>query len=296
MVMSTMIAIKNAQVSIGHSLDRGPISIDLISEAHFLITGQTRSGKSVFTYALLSQLALMPHVRVVGVDFSGILLRPFAQRIPDPYVINGGDDVEGAVAALEWLKREMDRRNHLLSKSDLDKWNEFSASFPLIVCVLEEFPGTVARLKAADAGKKPAERLLPRWQALVASLMAEGAKAGVRLILIAQRPDAEIIGGAARENMPVRVAFKQSSSEAYRMMYPDIETPEIERVKIQPPGVGLFESPRLSRRIFKGPYVDYADYVRHVRSCDLNYLRDLAVDRRFRLEVAEEWPEIGDPG
>ncbi|WP_288833903.1 FtsK/SpoIIIE domain-containing protein [uncultured Corynebacterium sp.] len=294
--MSLMIAFKNAQVSIGHSLDRGPISVDLVSEAHFLITGQTRSGKSVFTYALLSQLALMPHVRVVGVDFSGILMRPFAQRIPDPQVVNGGDDAEKAVQMLTWLKSEMDRRNARLAETSLDKWSEFSPGFPLICCVLEEFPGTVARIKAADAGKKPADRLLPRWQALVASLMAEGAKAGIRLILIAQRPDAEIVGGAARENMPVRIAFKQSSGEAYRMLYPDIESAEIERVKMQPPGVGMFESPRLSRRIFKGPYVDYAAYVRHVRSCDLNYLRDLAVDRRFRLEVAEEWPEIGDPG
>lgn len=291
-----MVVNKNARVSIGQSLDRGPISIDLVSEAHCLITGQTRSGKSVFTYSVLSQLAMMPHVRVVGVDFSGILLRPFAQRIPDPQVVNGGDNVEAAVGVLAWLKGEMDRRNQLLSKGYLDKWNEFSPSFPLIVCVLEEYPGTVARLKAADAGKKPADRLLPRWQALVASLMAEGAKAGIRLILIAQRPDAEVVGGAARENMPVRVAFKQSSGEAYRMMYPDIESPEIERVKVQPPGVGLFESPRLSRRIFKGPYIEYSDYVRHVRSCDLDYLRNLSVDRRFRLEVAEAWPEIGDPG
>lgn len=296
MVMSLMIAFKNAQVSIGQSLDRGPISVDLVSEAHCLITGQTRSGKSVFNYALLSQLALMPHVRVVGVDFSGILLRPFAQRIPDPQVVNGGDDVEAAVAVLEWLKGEMDRRNAALSNSYFDKWSKFSPAAPLIVCVLEEYPGTVARLKAADAGRKPADRLLPRWQALVASLMAEGAKAGIRLILIAQRPDAEIVGGAARENMPLRIAFKQAGAEAYRMMYPDIASPEIERAKMQPPGVGLFESPRLSRRIFKGPFVDYADYVRHVRSCDLNYLRDLSVDRRFRLEVAEEWPEIGDPG
>ena len=291
-----MVVNKNARVSIGQSLDRGPISIDLVSEAHCLITGQTRSGKSVFTYSVLSQLAMMPHVRVVGVDFSGILLRPFAQRIPDPQVVNGGDNVEAAVGVLAWLKGEMDRRNQLLSKGYLDKWNEFSPSFPLIVCVLEEYPGTVARLKAADAGKKPADRLLPRWQALVASLMAEGAKAGIRLILIDQRPDAEVVGGAARENMPVRVAFKQSSGEAYRMMYPDIESPEIERVKVQPPGVGLFESPRLSRRIFKGPYIEYSDYVRHVRSCDLDYLRNLSVDRRFRLEVAEAWPEIGDPG
>lgn len=287
---------KNARVSIGHSLDRGPIAIDLVSEAHCLITGQTRSGKSVFTYSLLSQLALMPHVRVVGVDFSGILLRPFAQRIPDPQVVNGGDNVEAAVGVLEWLKAEMDRRNGALSESVADKWGEFSPAFPLLVCVLEEYPGTVARLKATDTGKKPGDRLLPRWQALVASLMAEGAKAGIRLILIAQRPDAEVVGGAARENMPVRIAFKASSGEAYRMMYPDIAPPEIERAKMQPPGVGLFEAPRLDRRIFKGPFVDYADYVRHVRSCDLNYLRDLAVDRRFRLEVAEEWPEIGDPG
>lgn len=291
-----MIDFKKAQVSIGHSVDRGPISVDLIAEAHCLITGQTRSGKSVFTYSLLSQLALMPHVRVVGIDFSGILLRPFAQRIPDPQVLNGGDDVERAVAMMAWLKAEMDRRNRLLSQTAMDKWADFSPGFPLIVCVLEEYPGTVARIKAGDAGRKAADRLLPRWQALVSSLMAESAKAGIRLVMIAQRPDAEIVGGAARENMPVRIAFKQSSGEAYRMQYPDIDPQEVERAKSQPPGVGLFESPRVSRRIFKGPYIDYAAYVQHVRTCDLNYLRNLAADGQFRLTVAREFPEIGDPG
>lgn len=285
-----------ARLFIGESLDRGPIHIDLASEAHCLITGQTRSGKSVFTYSVLSQLALMPHVRVVGVDFSGILLRPFAQRIPDPRVVNGGDDVGAAIRMMAWLKSVMDRRNAALAETTFDKWGEFSSNFPLIVCVLEEFPGTVARIKAADAGVKSADRLFPKWQSLVSSLMAESAKAGIRILMIAQRPDADVVGGAARENLPVRIAFKQSSSEAYRMMYPDISPDEVEQVKTQPPGVGLFESPRLARRVFKGPYVDYSAYVRHVRSCDLDYLRDLAVDRDFRLRIADEFPEIGDPG
>lgn len=285
-----------APLFIGESLDRGPINIDLAAEAHALITGQTRSGKSVFTYSILSQLAMMPHVRVVGIDFSGILLRPFAQRIPDPQVVNGGDDTEAAIRMLTWLKGEMDRRNARLAETTLDKWSEFSPSFPLIVCVLEEYPGTVARIKSVDAGVKPAERRLPRFQSLIASLMAEAAKAGIRMVMIAQRPDAEIVGGAARENLPVRIAFKQSSGEAYRMMYPDIALDEVEQAKGQPPGVGLFESPRLARRVFKGPYVDYSAYVQHVQSCDLNYLRDLAVDRDFRLRIAREFPEIGDPG
>lgn len=285
-----------APLFIGASLDRGPIHIDLAAEAHTLITGQTRSGKSVFTYSALSQLALMPHVRVVGIDFSGILLRPFSQRIPDPQVVNGGNDTDRAVQMLAWLKSEMDRRNEELSQTTLDKWSQFSSSFPLIVCVLEEFPGTVARIKAADVGVKPAERRLPRFQSLVSALMAESAKAGIRLVLIAQRPDADIIGGAARENIPVRIAFKQSSSEAYRMMYPDMDVQEVEHVQGQPPGVGLFESPRLSRRVFKGPLVEYGAYVQHVRSCDLDYLRDLSVDRDFRLRIADEFPEIGDPG
>lgn len=295
----TPVISESAPVFVGDALVSGPIDLDLCSEAHFVVTGQTRSGKSVWFYSFLSQLAMMPHVRVVGVDFTDILLRPFRRRgFSDPWICTDGDDIPQTLRFMEDLKAEMDRRNRLLSGSIADKWDTFSPGFPLIVAVFEEFPGIISRCKLHDQAEtdRKAPKMAPRFQALLSSLVAESAKAGIRIVLIAQRADAEIIGGAARENLPVRIAFKTGGSEAYRMLFPDIEAHEIESVKGQPPGVGVIETPRLTRRIFKGPFVTYEKFVRHVESCDLNYLRDLAIDKKFRERVAEEFPGIGDPG
>lgn len=295
----TQIVTDSTPLFVGDSLTTGPVHLDLCSEAHTIVAGQTRSGKSVWLYSFLSQLAGMPWVRVVGVDFTDILLRPFKNRgFTDPWICTDGADVPGMVQALTEIKAEMDRRNRALGQSGADKIAEFSPSFPLIVVVLEEFPGIVQRCRMRDQAltDRKAPRLLPAFQSLVAALVAESAKAGIRLVLIAQRADADVIGGAARENVPVRIAFRQSSSEAYRMLYPDMETFERDAVAGQPPGVGVIETPRLLRQVFKGPFVTYPQFLRHVQSCDLDYLRNLGLDRAFREQVADDFPEIGDPG
>lgn len=284
---------------VGESTLHGSISLDLASDAHMIITGQTRSGKSVFCYSLLSQLAKNPAVRVVGIDPTEVLLHPFACRgIYDPYLCTDPNAIPRMFDMLSWLKSEMDSRNAGLAYSMQDKVATFSPARPLIVCVLEEFPGLTRRCKAFDAaeGLKPAERFAPRVAGLVESLLGEGAKAGIRLILLAQRADADVIGGAARDNLPTRISFKLGNPEGWRMLFPGMEPHEIEATKSLPLGAGVIETPRQERTIFKGPFVRYQDYVRHVRSCDLEYLRASMIDARQREIIADEFPEIGDPG
>lgn len=290
-----MVRVRECGISVGRALTGPLVKLDLISEAHAIVTGQTRSGKSVWSYSFLSQLATEPFVRVVGVDLTGILLGPFQQRgLSDPWIVTDGGDLDAVLVFMRQLVEEMNRRNRLLSDIGADKLAEFSAGFPLIVAVFEEFPGIVQRLRAADAAetdrKKP--KKAPVFLSLLSSLVAESAKAGIRLVLIAQRADADIIGGAARENIPLRVTFRQSSGEAYRMLYPDIEPGEIETVKAQPPGVAMIETPRIPRTVFKGPYLDYGRYRAHVLSCDLEFLLNLDRMGEFHTVVSEEFPEL----
>lgn len=151
----------DCEVLVGRALTGEEIVLDLISEAHWLVTGQTRSGKSVFLYSLLSQLARFPHVRVVGVDFSQLLLRPFARRFSEPWIVQDGANLADAVGFLEELKAEMDHRNRYLAGTMSDKYDQFAPRFPLIVAVMEEYPGTIARIKQFDASAKRDEKLLP---------------------------------------------------------------------------------------------------------------------------------------
>lgn len=58
---------------------------------------------------------------------------------------------------------------------------------PLLVVVLEEYPGLLRVLDGTDKGLGRAAR------AAVARLLAEGGKAGVRVVLVAQRAEANIV-------------------------------------------------------------------------------------------------------
>ena len=86
--------------------------------------------------------------------------------------------------------------------------------------VLEEYPGELKQLRDFDAAqdRKRGERLEPTARAAVGRLVAEGAKAGVRVLLLAQRADAEFIDGASRSNFAARVSFRVDNADAVRML------------------------------------------------------------------------------
>ena len=74
--------------------------------AHTIVQGVTRSGKSVFTYGVLAQLAADPLVTLCGCDPTGLLWRPFAGTRHAAWQVSGVADP----AAHEELLLRLDRR------------------------------------------------------------------------------------------------------------------------------------------------------------------------------------------
>lgn len=288
-------------VRIGRTQYRDDVGVDLVKDAaHIVFQGKTRSGKSQATYNFLAQVAQSPAVRVVGSDPTTVLLSPFADRLPEEKrLVLGPDDQKRTVEMLEFVKRESDRRITKMRELDIDKYEVFSPSFPIILLVLEEFPGIVEASRDEDAAeaRKPAERVAPRLQALVRQIAAQGAKAGIRILLLAQRAEADIVGGAARSNFAVKMTLRLDEPESVRMLHPSVTPDEMDAVGNFQPGQALFERPGEVREIIRNDFVgDYRTYSSVVRSADLAYLADLGTDKRQRLTIAEEFPEIGDPG
>src|SRR5699024_12543066 len=74
-----------------------------IPGTHTVVAGATRSGKSVFSYVVLSQLARLPFVQVVGVDPSGLLLAPFVDAGAEHLALGTAvDKLHAAVDGLAW--------------------------------------------------------------------------------------------------------------------------------------------------------------------------------------------------
>lgn len=247
-----------------------PVVVDMVESAgHWIIQGQIRSGKSFTTYNVLATLAGNPCVRVVGVDPSALILAPWAETESLISLGQTTEQAEQIIEILEWVNDEGNARTAGLFARRIDKLTQFTPDEPLILLVLEEFAGMLEFLKRVDTleGRKPAERYETQAASLVSAIIAQHAKAGVRLVLLTQRAEASIVGGTARSNMAVRMTLRHDNGDAIRMLHENITPDELEQVSRFAPGVAFFESPRHPRELMRnhsnGGFASYSEHVLH---------------------------------
>lgn len=288
-------------IAIGWNDLSQPVSVDLAKDAaHWLIQGKTRSGKSQCTYNLLAQAGANPAVRVVGIDPTSVLLAPFVHRTPrEPNIELGLTDFDQVLSVLRFVKDESDRRIERFWEHRIDKISSFSPALPLILLVLEEFPGIIEGATDFDAlsGLKPADRYAPRITSLVRQIAAQSAKAGIRMLLLAQRAEASIVGGNARSNFAVKMTLRVDEPESVKMLHPNATSEECAQVESFVPGQGFFDQPGIRRQIIRTVRVgEYATYASYVENADLAFEAALNLDRAQRMTIAQEYPHLGDIG
>jgi len=222
-------------LGLGKSISGDPVVADLARMPHLLVAGTTGSGKSVGINAMVLSL-LYRHTpddcRMLMIDpkmlelsvYNGIphLLTPV---ITDPHK---------AVAALNWVVREMEeryKRMAALSVRNIDVFNNrirnakkrgeilsrtvqtgFDTSgqarfetqkmdlelLPRIVVIVDEFADLMI-----VAGREV--------EASVQRLAQMARAAGIHLIMATQRPSVDIITGTIKANFPTRISFKVTS-------------------------------------------------------------------------------------
>jgi len=221
---------------------------------------------------LLNQFEMMPDVGVVGIDPTGILLAPFVRRFPDVPIVLGAtetDLIEGVKLLDDLVSFCMENRLEALRRARMDALREVSPKTPLLLVVLEEWPGFLAACAASDAanGRKPGERLKARADMLVQRLLAEGLKVGMVVMIVAQRADADVLGGYRRAQISTRVAFRQEDAEGFRMLWPSAAELGISGAGLRP-GEGYASTPEGEVRRFRGDYLDYQTYYTRVAGVD----------------------------
>lgn len=216
-------------VLLGTDEDQVDVHASLMEMLHTVVQGQTRSGKSFWCYALLSQLAGCEDLLITGCDPSGLLLKPFAKSFRHGgWQALGMSSVDSHVFLLERLVRQMDARIAELPEGQ--DYVAISRETPLILVVLEEFAGLIRQ-----ANREQKSRLL----ALYGRLVAEGAKAGIRVLAIVQRADAEILDGYSRGQFSTRVSFRVDSESAVAMLHPNVPDDVVADHLTSPTGVAL---------------------------------------------------------
>lgn len=159
--------------------------------AHVLIAGTTGAGKSQTAKSLIASLALFQRprdVQLIIIDPKGNDYKLF-EHLPHllcPIV----KQVEDAIANLEWLVEEMQRRE------------EQSITRPRVVLLIDELADLMLQ------GGAEVELNLTR-------LVQRGRSAGISVIACTQKPTSAALGSLVKANFPVRLVGKvTSASEA----------------------------------------------------------------------------------
>jgi S-DNA-T family DNA segregation ATPase FtsK/SpoIIIE len=222
---------------------------------HLIVQGQTRSGKSIWLYALLAQAVREPDVELAGVDPSGLTLRP----LPGRWVCNGLADPARIVDTLTALVGEMDSR--LAAMPDDRDILQTDEDTPVVLIVLDEYP---ALLRALDGLKTRDNDPGKVVRTLVARMLAEAHKVGYRLVIAAQRAEASIVGAAERAQCAGRLSFRVDSKDSIALLHPDAVDYAADHTS-SPPGIALCSWPGRPLTRLRGPYIgSYGDFVRAV--------------------------------
>ena len=195
---------------------------DLTRMPHLLIAGATGSGKSVCINSIILSILMRQEpdrVKLVLIDPKTVELRQF-ERVPHllcPIVT----DMNRAAAAVEWAVGKMEERYALLAEAGVRQISEYNR------LPRQEILDRLQPTSPAEEARIPthlpyivvlvdelADLMMSHGKVIEANLvrLAQKSRAvGIHLVLATQRPQATVVTGLIKANLPARVAFRVAS-------------------------------------------------------------------------------------
>ncbi len=213
---------------LGKDASGEPLIADLTTMPHMLIAGTTGSGKSVCMNTIIMGFLFTKkpnELKLVLVDPKMVEMSQF-KSIPHlmcPVVT----EMSRAAAILEWAVAKMDERYELLAEAgcrDIAAYNAMSfeelkeafqprteqeearipRKLPYMVFIIDELADLMMTNKEVEGS--------------IIRIAQKARAVGIHLILATQRPQANVVTGLIKSNMPCRVAFKVASGMDSRIV------------------------------------------------------------------------------
>lgn len=225
---------KPLSFAIGKDIAGEVIIGDLNKMPHLLIAGQTGAGKSVMINTLLTSLLYRnspSDLKLILVDPKQVEMSSY-EDIPHLLtpIITEADKM---ISALKWSVNEMQRRYTLLAENkvkSIEAYNNKIQSSSAKVSVADD-DGV---LQEHENGAMPyivividelAELMMtaPKdVEGLIVRLAQKARAVGIHLVLATQRPDANIITGLIKANVPAKIAFTVASQINSRIILDEV--------------------------------------------------------------------------
>ena len=174
---------------------------------HMLIAGTTGSGKSVFLHNLITTFCCNPNCYLYLVDCKQVEFSVYRDHALIAFNVFGENS---AAAFTSRLIDIMNDRYNIMMQSGVNDFNDFKKLYPeerRHILVVDELSDLISDREAERA-------IIPR----LLRLAQKGRAAGVHVILATQRPDATVINGTLKGNIPTRIAFRTISNMDSRVI------------------------------------------------------------------------------
>jgi S-DNA-T family DNA segregation ATPase FtsK/SpoIIIE len=261
---------------------------DLTQMPHLLIAGTTGSGKSVCINSIIAGILLTKRpdeVKMILIDPKMVEMTAFntIPHLMSPIVT----ETQRAVQILEWATVKMDERYSLLAEARVKNITEYNKlgpeeiilrfnpsssdeeakipkKLPYIVIVIDEL---------ADLMMTAAKEI----EAYIVRLAQKSRAVGIHIVLATQRPQATVVTGLIKSNMPTRIGFRVAARMDSRII---LDQNGAETLLGE--GDMLFLKPGTSDLIrAQGTFVDEPEIKRIVR-----YLKEFA-EPQFHPELTQ---------
>ena len=226
--------INNLPVVVGKGVDGKTIVADLSLMPHLIVGGAPDQGTSHFIHSFICGLIARRSPEEVQFIIADTKCMGYSQYDGLPHLVAPVmTDNSRTVFALHWAVCEMEKRLKLFAKARVRNIADFNSRMPVANCDMfsddeelgrgSSLPKTIPYIVIviddfADAMAEVNAEIEPD----ISRLTAKARAAGIHLVLVTQRPDAEVFTGTIKANVPGRITFKMASSSDSEEILDDV--------------------------------------------------------------------------
>ncbi|KAB3535645.1 DNA translocase FtsK [Alkaliphilus pronyensis] len=220
---------KDFEIIVGENMLE-QVKFNLNSTPHVLVAGETGSGKSVILRMILRQ-AVLKAAKIFMIDFKGgvefgIRYERYGEVITER---------QRALHVLKELVSENEARLKLFRSLDvknLGEYNNIAEDKGLKkLCRIMVFCDEVAEMMDKSGLGRNAKQIFEEIEKEISTLARLSRATGINLILGMQRPDAKVLPGQIKNNIPVRISGRFSDKPASEIVLSNSKATELPETK-----------------------------------------------------------------
>ena len=200
------------------------VVVDLNKTPHALIASVTGGGKSVLMRCILWQ-CIKKGARPYMIDFKG------GVEFGTEYEQYGEvvTERQEALEMLQELTKENSLRLKLFRKVGVKNIIEYNEKFPDdTLCRIVLFSDEVAEMLDKSGLQSSEKKIYYAIEKKLSTVARLGRAAGINMIHATQRPDANVIVGQIKNNLPIRISGRMTDDPASKMVLNNTEATKID--------------------------------------------------------------------